>query len=121
MSAVSETILIPRKITVVTIDINTLQVFVGVKEAGVDDAYHAVGTVGRALVHDAVAVGIPYIARLHHVHAIGNCLTLGGPAPVERRRLLGGGSDDGSDRADWILLNEGDFGIAAKGINGDGG
>ena len=64
-----------------------------------------VGTGGCAHVHDAVAVNIPHITRLDHVHAIRNGLAIGSRS---------GGFDDGCDRADWILLNVDDIGIVAQ-------
>ncbi len=72
MSAVTITILVPWEIAIVTSDRNTLQVFMGDQKSSVNDTDSTVGTSEGAHIYNAVAVGIPCIARSHHVYAVQN-------------------------------------------------
>ena len=90
MGAVTVAVLVPGEVSVVAGDADALQIGVGDEEAGVDDAYLASRTGRRAIVHDAVAVGIPDIARLDHVDAVGDGLG-GGLVPARAHAARVGG------------------------------
>ena len=124
MGAVTVAVLVPGEVPVVAGDADALQIGVGDEEAGVDDAYLASRTGRRAIVHDAVAVGIPDIARLDHVDAVGD--GLGGglvPARAQAARVVGGGFGNAYERPTVIFLDEEDVRILPQVlqlVGGDG-
>ena len=68
MTTMTITILIPRKSSIIV-------VFVGSKEAGINDAsYLPIGTSRRSQIHNPITIGIPNITCSDHVDAIRHCL-----------------------------------------------
>ncbi|OQA20061.1 MAG: hypothetical protein BWY63_01589 [Chloroflexi bacterium ADurb.Bin360] len=57
---------------------NALKIVMGAVEAGINDAEFHTGAIRRAGINHTVAIHVPHIARLHHVHVPGDYLRVGG-------------------------------------------